>query len=246
MSMFYLYRHIRLDTGMPFYIGIGKKINKFSTIKMEYYRAFASQYRNKYWHHVVNKHDYVVEILYECDNQEEIILKEKEFITLYKRKELGGILVNLTDGGEGISGVVFTEESRQKISDSRRGKYHGADNPFFGKTHSAEVRQKLSAANKGINRRTNYKCSEETKKRISQSKKGNQSTLGMKHTAESKKKIGLASIGRKHNLGKKHTEESKERMRLIKLGKKPSKETRKKMSDSHQKRLSAAKDNSNG
>jgi len=43
---------------------------------------------------------------------------EKFLISFYGRQDLGtGILRNRTDGGEGISGLVFTEEHRRRISD---------------------------------------------------------------------------------------------------------------------------------
>ena len=37
---YYLYRHIRLDTNEPFYIGIGKKLSNFKQIKNEFNRNF--------------------------------------------------------------------------------------------------------------------------------------------------------------------------------------------------------------
>lgn len=70
---------------------------------------------------------------------------------------------NLTDGGEGISGCVFTEERLEKLlaqlkeaTDKRRGK------PL-----SEEHKRKLSESHKGI--RTGYKMSEETKRKIGES-----------------------------------------------------------------------------
>lgn len=51
--MYYVYRHIRLDTNEPFYIGIGTKSTSFSSIKTEYKRAFSKRSRTKYWHNIL-------------------------------------------------------------------------------------------------------------------------------------------------------------------------------------------------
>ena len=50
-----VYQHIRLDTNTIFYIGIGKNLK----------RPYSKNYRNNYWHNVVNKAGYKVEILFE-------------------------------------------------------------------------------------------------------------------------------------------------------------------------------------
>ena len=44
-------------------------------------------------------------------------------IAVLGRKDLGtGILRNMTDGGEGCSGRVLSEETKKKLSDSHKGK----------------------------------------------------------------------------------------------------------------------------
>jgi hypothetical protein len=117
----YVYRHIRKDTGEPFYIGIGTKSDKQS----EYYRANSKHRRNNFWKSVVNKTDYEVEILLESDDYEFIKQKEIEFISLYGRRDLGkGTLVNMTDGGDGFIGVIQTLETINKIKAKLKGKKH--------------------------------------------------------------------------------------------------------------------------
>jgi group I intron endonuclease len=46
-------------------------------------------------------------------------------------------------------GKLHTETSKEKISDSRKGKCLGESNHFWGKTHSAETKKKISASRKG-------------------------------------------------------------------------------------------------
>jgi hypothetical protein len=114
---FYLYRHIRLDTNEPFYIGIGTKRKKYNTHKLEYARAYVYSRRSKFWNSIIAKTDYRVEIMFESDNYETIKEKELEFIELYGRRDVGtGSLVNLTNGGEGITGFKHSEKTRRKMS----------------------------------------------------------------------------------------------------------------------------------
>ena len=116
-----VYRHIRLDTGYPFYIGIGNNIK----------RAYSKYSRSNYWNYIVNKYGYEVEILFNDLSWEMAIQKEKEFIKLYGRMDNGGgILINFTDGGEGSLGVIQSEESNE-------------NNPMFGKKHTNETKEKI-------------------------------------------------------------------------------------------------------
>lgn len=109
---YYLYRHIRLDTGEPFYIGIGTKFtDRAYTYKGIYRRAFVKSKRNNFWKSIVNKTGYEVEILLESDDYKFINQKEIELITLYGRRDLNkGTLVNLTDGGDGVFNLISRNE----------------------------------------------------------------------------------------------------------------------------------------
>jgi predicted GIY-YIG superfamily endonuclease len=104
-SIYCLYRHIRLDKNEPFYIGIG-------TLD----RPYSKHQRNRYWNYIVKKTDYNVEILLDGLTWEVACEKEKEFIKLYGRKDLGyGSLVNLTDGGDGTINHRHTQETKEKM-----------------------------------------------------------------------------------------------------------------------------------
>ena len=138
----YVYRHVRKDTNKPFYIGVGTKINNFNSFKSEYRRAFNKNRRNKHWLGITNKTDYEVEIIFETNCRNELINKEIEFINFYGRSDLKeGSLVNLTSGGDGVSGYVFSEEHLSKLSNSHKGKVSG----MKGKKHSIDSKNSMSA-----------------------------------------------------------------------------------------------------
>lgn len=135
LGKYYLYRHIRLDKNEPFYVGIGTVYDRdFTKDNMQgaYERAYHKHSRNRYWKNIVAKTDYEVEILLESDDYEFIKQKEIEFISLYGRRDLKtGILCNLTDGGDGNSGI--SEERRMLMSLAMKGKMTGDKNPMFGR-----------------------------------------------------------------------------------------------------------------
>ena len=105
-NIFYTYAYLRKD-GKPYYIGKGK--NK---------RAYDKKRHSAY----VPSKDRIL-ILKENLTEEEAFKHEIYMIAVFGRKDLGtGILYNLTDGGEGPSGYVYSEEQRKKMSDMRKGK----------------------------------------------------------------------------------------------------------------------------
>jgi hypothetical protein len=105
---FYIYAHYRNDTGEAFYIGKG-----------EGNRHKSKQGRNPYWHNIVKSHGYISKILQYFEKEEDAHKAEQELIAERGRKDLGkGLLVNMSDGGEGASGAVRTPEQRQRYSKS--------------------------------------------------------------------------------------------------------------------------------
>lgn len=127
--IYYLYRHIRLDTNEVFYVGIGTKNNrKHKKLSGEYCRAYNKSNRNKEWKKVVATTDYEVEIIAESNSQDFIFEKEKEFINLYGRQDLDkGTLVNKSDGGDNV--MNFNKNTLLKFKESKIGK----NNPQWGR-----------------------------------------------------------------------------------------------------------------
>lgn len=117
----YLYRHIRLDINMPFYIGIGTVCNNYGGERSKYARAYSMSRRTRHWKNIVAKVGYSVDIIMESDDIDFIKKKETEFINLYGRKDLGkGVLINKTDGGQGN----FGKEQLEFLSKLHTGRKH--------------------------------------------------------------------------------------------------------------------------
>ena len=86
---YFIYRHIRLDNNLPFYIGVGTKTSYTDTFNEIYRRAFKKTGRNQMWSRIVAKTKYSVEIIIESEDYNYILQKEAEFIGLYGRRDLG-------------------------------------------------------------------------------------------------------------------------------------------------------------
>jgi group I intron endonuclease len=133
----------------------------------------------------------------ELVNQDDWQSKEIYWISYFKN------LTNATLGGEGLNGYVFTDEHKNKISQSNKGHIVSKDTRF-----------KLSIANKG------KKISDETKIKISEYHSGKSKTI------EHRNKLRVAHIG------KKHSKESLLKMSKSHVGFKHSAFSRAKMSNS--------------
>jgi predicted transcriptional regulator len=175
-----VYRHIRTDLNIPFYIGIGKEVT----------RAYSKTHRNDHWNHIVDKTSYDVHILFDDVSYEFAKEKEREFIELYKRKEDGGILCNLTKGGDGALGIRHTEEARKKMGEPNKGKtisdWHRQriSESHTGKIVSEETKEKVSEKMSGENNhRYGVNASEETRKKMCESSKKGESNHASKLTS---------------------------------------------------------------
>lgn len=142
---FVAYVHARPDTTDAsgiFYVGKGTG---------KRYAQLAN--RNRHHQNVVNKYG-VENILVgkiECSSEEIAFDLEKGLIKCLRRS--GVILTNMTDGGEGSSGYVPTEETKRKTSKA-----------LVGIKRKPEFGAKISASKKG------HVVSQETRDKISKTK----------------------------------------------------------------------------
>jgi hypothetical protein len=83
-------------------------------------------------------------------------------------------------------GKVLPEETCRKIAESLKGKYAGEKNPFYGKKHTKEAREKISSSKKG---RPGHPMSEEHKAKVRAIHTGKVVSL------ETRKKLSEANTG---------------------------------------------------
>lgn len=128
----YVYIHYRLSNMTVMYVGKGVGV-----------RGFSHYGRNKYWNNVAIKHGVFVEIAQDGLSHENAMLLEMWLIAKFKYYGLS--LCNLTDGGDGATGYVQSEETKELRASKMRGENH----PFYGKTFSDDHIRKLSESHIG-------------------------------------------------------------------------------------------------
>lgn len=138
---------------------------------------------------------------------------ERILIKIIGRRNLGtGPLVNLTDGGDGETGRVVSQETRAKLRDINLGK-------TLSEEHKANISRGLKASG--------FIFSEEQRQSISKNQRGKSKVW----TPEGRTRFIKFHTGKQWRLGHKHTEESKKLIREARAKQAPfSEETRAKLS----------------
>lgn len=120
---FYVYVHRRKTDGSIFYVGKGR-----------YSRHIEKKGRSKYWQSTANKYGWTSEIVMRFNEEGCAFSFERALIKFYGKENL----CNLSDGGEGCSGVVRSDETRRKLSQSHTGK-------SLSKEHKESIRRKTQS-----------------------------------------------------------------------------------------------------
>ena len=189
MNEFYTYAYLREDR-TPYYIGKGTRNRIYST-----HRKGAKPPKDK------SRTIFLKQNLTEA----EAFRHEIYMINVFGRKDLGtGILINKTDGGEGASGAIRSDETRKKMSDANK-------NP------SEETRRNMSEAQKGRTR------SEETRRKISEKLKGKPRSKEIKKKMSETQKGHIVSEETRIKIseklkGKPLSEETKRKMSRVRKG----------------------------
>jgi len=204
--MVYIYHHINKQTGEVFYVGQGIKG-----------RAYSIKSRSEFWHNIVNKYGYLIEIV-ETDLSKDVA-NEREiyWVAKFGRRDLGkGPLVNHTDGGGGILGYKHTIETKEIISNTHKGRKL-TDN------------HKINVSN-GVKKLWTSESYRQTQHEAYL----NSNYVAKKQTEEVKIKRGIYRKGKDHpSYGKEVSDETRKKISEGHIGKTFSDETKLKMSESH-------------
>jgi len=189
----------------PFYIGKGK--NNRAIFHM--FESHLIKDTNKHKVNIIRKIksanlEPIIKILSTFENEDQAFTEEKRLIAVYGRSDLGlGPLSNLTDGGEGSSNKIFSNEYRKKLSEGtkraiKEGKLNSNleafKNSAKGKKQSAEHITNRNESRKG------FLYSKESKAKMSVSQQL------IRQTPEWKEKASNAQKGKIHSL--EHIEKS--------------------------------------
>ena len=224
-AKFYVYEHLKPNTGEVFYIGRGTRN-----------RAYQTRSRNSHWQNIVKKYGFEVNIIFKNLSNSEANQKEIELIDFYGLENLS----NMTSGGD--ANIVFKKETIIKMSLAKIGNKnalghicnipenvekmrHFGNTNMLNKKHSKETRDKISKSKKGqlLSDQSKLKLSESLKLAYLESRKISHNlgkpawNRGISPSKETLEKQRLKKIGVKR---KPHSEETKAKMRLKALNRK--------------------------
>lgn len=103
---------------------------------------------------------------------------------------------NCTNGGEGRSGYKPSEEWKRYMSEVMTGKLVGEKNPMYGKHHTLESKQKMSNSRKGKQYALGMHHTEETKKKLSKKMSGKNNPMYGKGYLTSGENNGMYNVHR--------------------------------------------------
>lgn len=168
-DIIYLYLKIHNKTGLKY---LGKTIND----------PFSYRGSGTYWlrHLGIHGDDVTTEILFETRDKDEFAKIAIEYSirwNIVESSDFANLVNEQGDGGDTskcdnyMTGILNRDQS-------------GKNNPFYGKTHTAETKRKIKEA------RSTQIISEKTRKKLSESRKGK------RHSAETRKKLAEAHKNR--------------------------------------------------
>ena len=185
MTQFYIYIHRKPD-GTPFYVGKGHGKRAYKrTNRNPHHTALFAKYGDEIIIDIIN-----------AESEQHAFQLEREHIAMFK--DQGYRLANQTDGGEGVTGYQFDNETIERIAEINR-----------TKVRSDEFKQRVSEQWSGVKRGPQSK---EHRRKNADAKRGNTFRRGAKHTESS-----IAAMRDAH-IGKTMTNEQKHNYSICKVG----------------------------
>jgi len=190
---FYVYGLFDPEKNEPYYIGKGTGRRYISHFEPNRLDREKNSLKTKISKKIIKEGSLpICKILFDNLTEQEAFVKERDLIANYGRIDNDtGCLANHTDGGEGVSGIIFPKDSIMKRSNALKGvprPQHVRDKiskALKGRTRTKETLEKISKAKKGkiypklieANRKNAIKrigipCTEEVKLKLSLSQKG--------------------------------------------------------------------------
>jgi hypothetical protein len=167
MKIFFIYVFIDHNTGNPAYVGKGcrNRLSQYPATVKSGRKSHLFNWMRKY--EKLNGSFPVPFKIAEGLTGQEACDFERALIAFYGRQDIKtGCLFNLTDGGEGTNGHIVSEETKEKMSESRKG----------WKPSPETIAKRLASM-------AGYIVSDETKEKMRQAQ------TGRKQTSETKAKI---------------------------------------------------------
>ena len=137
--------------GDIFYVGIGSEKRPYEKFR-----------KNIHWRNITNKYpNYIIEIIEQNLTWENACIIEKQLIENYGRKCDGGVLCNITLGGDGAYGLKHSKKTKEKLKELSTGNKNcvgfkhteiaklNMSKSQLGKIIPKEVREKMSKSHLG-------------------------------------------------------------------------------------------------
>lgn len=169
---YYVYKITNSSNG-KFYVG---KTNDLQKRWYNHVYCALVEKEKTHFYNAIRKYgakNFLVEVIEEHELEEQALEREMYWIDTLKSNDRV-IGYNITNGGEGTSGLKHTEETKRKIAVAHLGKKHSKKTKMSmsvahkGKVLSSETKNKISQANVGENNGMYGKTiSEETRNKLS-------------------------------------------------------------------------------
>lgn len=154
MSYFYVYGYFEIDCSNPFYIGKGQGNRMWEHFKPTVLHS-NDMFHCKLRSMVFNDQKVIVQIIKDNLTEVEAYEYEIQLIFQYGRRDLGtGCLINQSDGGEGRSGFIQSDATREKMAIAMTGKIQPESQierrrkKNTGKKRSQEIKDKMGEASR--------------------------------------------------------------------------------------------------